>query len=444
MVATTSGAGNSTPLERDAQLINARGHRVRPGEIAVGVIIGRSSEFFDFFVYAIASVLVFPSVIFPYVDALTGTLYSFAVFALAFVARPFGALAFMWIDRKHGRGVKLTAALFLLGGSTAAIAFVPGHAQVGGLAVVLLALFRIGQGLALGGTWDGLPALLSLNAPAERRGWFAMIPQLGAPVGLFVAAAVFAYLLNTLNAADFLDWGWRFPFFVAFVINVVALFARLRLISTPEFKELFENRELQPSSVSSLFREEGRTVVLGAFAPLASFALFHLVTVFPLSWVVLTSGEPPIRFLTTELVGAGVCLIAVALSGTIADRIGRRMLLGISAALIAAYSGFAPQLLGQGVAGEWTYMMLGFILLGLSFGQSSGAVNGSFSPKHRYTGAGTTATASWFIGAGFAPLAALLLASTFGLISVGFYLLSGALCTLAALALDRDWARKAS
>ncbi|MCD2323026.1 MFS transporter [Sphingomonas sp. IC-56] len=442
MVATTLGTASSAPLERDAQLINAREHQIRPGEIAVGVIIGRSSEFFDFFVYAIASVLVFPSLIFPYVDALTGTLYSFAIFALAFVARPIGALLFMMIDRKHGRGVKLTIALFLLGGSTAAMAFLPGYAQVGSAAAVLLALFRLGQGFAQGGTWDGLPSLLSLNAPAERRGWFAMIPQLGAPIGLIVATAVFAFLLYTLKPADFLDWGWRYPFFVAFVINVVALFARLRLISTPEFKELFESRELQPSPLGSLMREEGRTVILGAFAPLASFALFHLVTVFPLSWVVL-AGESPTHFLIIELIGAAVCLVAVMLSGIIADRIGRRTLLGVSAGLIAAYSGFAPQLLDNGPTGEWVYMLSGFILLGLSFGQSSGAVNSSFSSHHRYTGAGTTATASWFIGAGFAPLAALFLASNFGLLSVGVYLLSGAICTLAALGLNRELGRKA-
>jgi MFS family permease len=255
---------------------------------------------------------------------------------------------------------------------------------------------------------------------------------------------VFAFLLNTLNSADFLDWGWRYPFFVAFAINVVALFARLRLISTPEFEELYESRELQPSSVSELFREEGHTVILGAFAPLASFALFHLVTVFPLSWVVLSSHESPIRFLVIEIVGAAVGVVAVMLSGIIADRVGRRTLLGVSAVLIGAYSGFAPQLLGKGPAGEWVYMILGFILLGLSFGQSSGAVNGSFSAKHRYTGAGTTATAAWFIGAGFAPLAALTLASNFGLLSVGAYLLSGAACTLAALGLNREWALKAA
>jgi MFS family permease len=437
MAVTTVGSASSTPLKRDARPIDAREHQVRPGDIAVGVIIGRSSEFFDFFVYAIASVLVFPSLIFPYVDPLTGTLYSFAIFSLAFVARPIGAMFFMRVDRSHGRGVKLTVALFLLGGSTAAMAFLPSYAQVGNVAAVLLALFRMGQGFAQGGTWDGLPSLLSLNAPPSRRGWFAMIPQLGAPIGMIVASAVFAFLLSTLSPSDFLEWGWRYPFFVAFVINVVALFARLRLISTPEFEHLFESRELQPSSVSDLMREEGRTVVLGAFAPLASFAMFHLVTVFPLSWVILTSTEAPLHFLVVEIVGAFVGLAAVALSGAVADRIGRRTLLGASALLIAAYSGFAPQLLDTGQAGEWAYVLIGFLLLGLAFGQSSGVVADSFSPKHRYTGAGTTATAAWFIGAAFAPLVALLLASRFGLMSVGAYLLSGAVCTLLALALAR-------
>ena len=170
MVATAPGVANSTSLERDTRAINAREHKIRPGEIAVGVIIGRSSEFFDFFVYAIASVLVFPSLIFPYVDALTGTLYSFAIFSFAFVARPIGAMIFLWLDRRHGRGVKLTIALFLLGGSTAAIAFIPGYAQVGSAATVILAIFRLGQGFAQGGTWDGLPSLLALNAPPERKG----------------------------------------------------------------------------------------------------------------------------------------------------------------------------------------------------------------------------------------------------------------------------------
>jgi MFS family permease len=398
-------ASSSTPLERDARLINARDHKIAPGEIAIGVIVGRTSEFFDFFVYAIASVLVFPSLVFSFVDPLTGTLYSFALFALAFIARPLGSAIFMWIDRNHGRGVKLTIALFLLGGSTMAMAFLPSYAQVGPVAIWLLALCRIGQGVALGGAWDGLPSLLSLNAPQKHRGWYAMIPQLGAPLGLIVASGLFAFFLSTLSTQDFLSWGWRYPFFVAFAINVVALFARLRLVATPEFERLFESRELQPAPFWETVRVEGRTIALGAFAPLASFALFHLVTVFPLSWVVLNTGENAVRFLIIEIVGAGVCVLSLLASGVIADLVGRRAVLGVSAVLIGAYSGFAPQLLNAGSFGETVYMLGGFVLLGLAFGQSSGAVNGSFSSERRYTGAATTSNLAWLIGAGFAPLA---------------------------------------
>ena len=435
-------ASTSTPLERDARLISAREHRVAPGEIAIGVIIGRTSEFFDFFVYAIASVLVFPALVFPYAEPVTATLYSFALFSLAFIGRPFGTLLFTAIDRRYGRGVKLTIALFLLGGSTMAIALLPSHAQVGALSAVLLAGFRFGQGVALGGAWDGLPSLLSLNAPRDRRGWYAMIPQLGAPLGLLVATALFAYFLPILSTEDFLSWGWRYPFFVALAINVVALFARLRLVATPEFQRLFENRELQPSPPFATLFSEWRTIALGAFAPLASFALFHLVTVFPLSWVTLRAGEQPVRFLAIEAAGAVVGVLAIMASGVIADRVGRRAVLGVSAVLIGAYSGFAPQLLNAGSFGEAIYMLGGFALLGLAFGQSSGVVNNSFPPQHRYTGAAIVANSAWFIGAGFAPLVALFLASRFGLWSVGAYLLSGAVCTLAALAINRDWAKK--
>jgi MFS family permease len=435
---------NSSELERDARLVNARHGTVSPGDIVVGVVIGRTSEFFDFFVYAIASVLVFPSVVFPYVDPLTGTLYSFAIFSLAFVGRPIGTLLFTAIDSRHGRGVKLTIALFLLGGSTMVISLLPGHAQVGALSAWLLAFFRLCQGIAWGGAWDGLPSLLALNSPRGNRGWYAMVPQLGAPLGLTLACALFAYFLALLSHEDFIAWGWRYPFFVALAINTVALFARLRLVATPEFERAFASRELTPSPPFRTLFSEWRIIALGAFAPLASFALFHLVTVFPLSWVQLHTEDEPVRFLILEAIGALVCVGAIMTSGFLADRVGRRAVLGISAVLIGAYSGFAPQLLGAGTLGEAVYMIGGFVLLGLSFGQSSGVINNKLPPLHRYTGAAIVSNSAWFIGAGFAPLVALLLASHLGLWAVGLYLLSGVICTLTALAINRDWAARES
>ena len=412
----------------------ARFHgEAHPGEIAIGVIIGRTSEFFDFFVYAIASVIVFPRLVFPFADQLTGTLYSFGLFALAFVARPLGTVIFMTVDRRYGKGAKLVIALFLLGTATVAIAFLPGYAEIGAAAIWLLALARTCQGLAWGGAWDGLASLLAMNAPAHHRGWYAMIPQLGAPLGLIVASALFAFFAGQLSAEDFFDWGWRYPFFVAFAINVVALFARLRMVATPEYASLFESRELQPARIVNTIRHDGRTIVIGAFAPLASFALFHMVTVFPLSWVFLFTRESPVRFLVIEMVGAVFGVAAIVASGLIADRMGRKSLLIGSAIAIAVFSGFAPQLLDAGAVGETIYMVLGFILLGLSFGQSSGAIASNFTRVYRYTASALTSDLAWLFGAGFAPLAALLLATHLGLMSAGAYLLSGAVWTLLAL-----------
>ncbi|TCM19747.1 putative MFS family arabinose efflux permease [Novosphingobium sp. PhB165] len=434
----------STPQSRDALGLPTfkEHHQPSPGEIAIGVIIGRTSEFFDFFVYAIASVLVFPKLFFPFVDALTGTIYAFAVFALAFVARPIGSLVFMAIDRAYGRGTKLTMALFMLGGSTAAIAFLPSYASAGMTSIYLLCLFRLGQGFALGGTWDGLASLLALNAPEHKRGWYAMIPQLGAPFGLIVASSLFAFMIAELPSADFLDWGWRYPFFVAFAINVVALFARLRIVVTDEFENLFTTRDLQAVSVSSTISTQWRTIVIGAFAPLASFALFHMDTVFPLSWVFLFTNDSPTGFLLIEAMAAGFGVLAIVASGVIADKYGRRNLLGTCAVGIAVFSGFAPQLLDAGPLGEITFMVIGFILLGLSFGQSSGVVASAFPTEHRYVGSALTSDLAWLFGAGFAPLAALLLSANFGLIASGAYLLSGALATLIALWLNKGLASR--
>lgn len=443
MTATTVPVSDA---ERDARQVHADvaddGHGVAPGEIAIGVVIGRTSEFFDFFVYAIASVLVFPRWIFGFLDPLSGTLASFAVFALAFLARPVGTAIFTEVDRAYGRGAKLTIALFLLGGSTAAIAFLPGHQSIGLWAAALLALFRMGQGVALGGSWDGLASLLALNAPKERRGWYAMIPQLGAPLGLIVASLLFAFLIWALPAQDFMAWGWRYPFFVAFAINVVALFARLRIVVTPEYARLFESRTLQPAPVVQTIRHEWRVIALGAFAPLASFAMFHMVTVYPLSWVFLFTRESPVRFLLIEALAAAVGVVAILLSGHLADRYGRRTMLGATAVAIAAFSGFAPQLLDAGAAGELVFMLGGFILLGLAFGQSSGALSASFTLARRYTGSALTSDLAWLFGAGFAPLAALWLSANYGLIAAGAYLLSGAIATLAALWLNRELASR--
>ncbi len=435
---------SSTSLERDARLVSTD-LKVAPSEIAIGVIIGRAAEYFDFFVYAIASVVVFPKVFFPFAEPVTAMLYSFALFSLAFVARPIGSVLFMVVDRRHGRGVKLAVAMFLLGFSTMAISFLPGYAQIGAWSLYLLAILRIGQGLALGGAWDGLASLLALNAPIERRGFYAAIPQLGAPLGFMVASVLFAYFLLTLSEADFLDWGWRYPFFCAFAVNVVALFSRLRLVATDEFSRLLDLGRLKPSPIVPLVRNHSPELVLGALIPLASFALFHLVTVFPISWITLFTQRSAGEFLMVQCSGAFICAAAVVASGLIADQIGRRNLLLLSASLIAIFalgSILAPLVVEENAIGQTIYVNAGFLLLGLSYGQSSGAVTSRLDQRFRYTGAALTNDLAWLLGAGFAPLVVLFLSARYGLACVGLYLLSGAVTTLLALASSRSEIRQ--
>ena len=424
-------------MPRDVGSSAPKTSNVALGDIAVGVVIGRASEYFDFFVFGIACVLVFPTVFFPFVDRLQGTLYAFVLFSLAFLVRPLGTVAGMWLQRRYGRSAKLGLALLLLGCATAGMALLPNYQALGAGAIALLALCRIGQGLALGGSWDGLSSLLAIKAPENRRGWYAMLGQLGAPLGFLIACGLFAYLWRNLSSQEFLDWGWRYPFYTAFAINVVALFARLRLVATPEYESELDAQDLQPCNVFELIGSQGNNVFIGAFAALASFALFHIVTVFPLSWVMLYSQQLIGEFLLVQILGALLAAAAMPLSGLLADRMGRRSTLGLMAVLIGLFGMSAPMLLGGGKIGEDAFILVGFVLLGMSYGQASGAVTYNFLPRFRYTGAALTADLAWLMGAAFAPLVALSLSARFGLVAVSVYLISGAACTLLALRANR-------
>ncbi len=426
------------PRELPSAQVAPRSHEVTIGDISIGVVIGRISEFFDFFVFGLGCVLVFPKVFFPFASEVNGIFYSFMIFSLAFLGRPLGSLFFLMLQRQFSRGTKLTVALFLLGMTTAGIAFLPGYKSLGELSIVALAVLRFGQGFAVGGSWDGLASLLALSAPRGRRGWYAMIPQLGAPIGFIVSAGLFVYLLKSLTPEEFFGWGWRYPFFVAFAINVVALFARLRLVVTPEFSEMLKLRELAPSPVGDLVRTQGRAIALGAFSPLASYALFHLVTIFALSWALLFTKQSSASFLLVQIVGAVIAIPCMFLSARLADRYGRRVILGVGGLLIAIYSGWTPLMLGGGTAEGYLFIIAGFALLGFSHAQSAGAVNAGFGRHYRYTGALITSDLGWLLGAGFAPLVALSLSVYLGVGYVGLYLLSGAVGTLVAVWISRS------
>lgn len=411
--------------------------RIDPAETAIPVIVGRTADFFAFSVYAIASVLVFPQIFFPADSLIQSISLSFLVFSLAFLFRPLGTAIFNGIGQYSGRATRLTLASLLMGGSTMAIAFIPSYAQIGILAPLMLIAMRVGQGLGLGGNADGWVLLMALNAPREKRGWYGMLPQLGASIGTGLALILFAVLAGSLSPAEFLDWGWRFPFFIVLVFNIVSLWARLRLLSTPDLNALEKQGELTPRPLLELLSVHAKDVVLAMALLLSSFALFHMVSIFPLSWATATGRMDVLTVLLLQLAGAAVCLGFTLLSGRLADVYGRKKVVAAAAAMTALYSLTAPVLLNGAALGWGIYLLTGFAILGLSFGQTGSVAASLFSPRYHYSGAAFVSDMAWLTGAAFAPVIAFLLAMNFGVIPAGYYLLSGAVVTLIATALWR-------
>src|SRR5690606_30334128 len=214
-----------------------------PRRILFASLIGTTIEFFDFYIYATAAVLVFPKLFFPASEPTAATLQSLATFALAFLARPLGSAVFGHYGDRIGRKATLVAALLTMGISTVVIGLLPTYAQVGVLAPALLALCRFGQGLGLGGEWGGAVLLATENAPPGKRAWYGMFPQLGAPLGFLCSTGVFLGLAHFLDEGQFMAWGWRVPFLASAALVLVGLWVRLRITETPAFRKTLEREE---------------------------------------------------------------------------------------------------------------------------------------------------------------------------------------------------------
>lgn len=405
----------------------SRQQTVSIDDVITTVVMARVTDFFGFFVYAIASALIFPRVFFPHLDPLTGTLWSFAIFSLAFLARPLGSILSRILQPKIGKPGKVMLALMVLGTSTVAIGLLPGYDKIGITAPILLAMLRFVQGVGLGGSWDGITLQLKAAAPKNRTGLYGVIPQLGGPIGFCVAAAMFYVLTGFLTEDELYTYGWRFAFFAVMAVNVVSLFARLRLMTTDFGAE--DPTLLKSAPMKDLFRTEGKTIVLSAALPIAGYALMHMMTVFPISYTLLFTDQAMSNIILWQLLGGSLAIVAVIVSGIMADKYSMRRMLWISCALVPVLGlsigtlEYAPQV----------FIVFGFIVLGLSYGQSSAILPNRFAPEFRYSGSAVATNFSWILGAAFAPFIALLLASTFGLWAASLYMLSGAVVTVVAL-----------
>jgi metabolite-proton symporter len=397
-------------------------------------LIGTTIEFFDFYIYATAAVLVFPRLFFPKGDPATAMLQSLATFALAFFARPVGSALFGHFGDRIGRKATLVTALLTMGVSTVCIGLLPTYAAIGISAAGLLALCRLGQGLGLGGEWGGAVLLATENAPPGQQAWYGSFPQLGAPLGFLCSTGVFLLMTNTLNEPQLFSWGWRIPFLASAVLVLVGLYVRLKLVETPEFRRTIERGERVRVPVLVVFAKYPRALVSGTLATISTFVVFYLLTVFALGWATGALGFGRRQFLILQMTAVLFFGLTIPISAVIADRIGERTMLSIATVLIIAFGfAFRPLFSGHNTMGVFAFLALGFGLTGLTYGPLGSALAHLFPTAVRYTGTSISFNLAGILGASLAPSIANFLASHYGVGYVGYYLSAAGLVSLIAL-----------
>ncbi|WP_330629640.1 MFS transporter (plasmid) [Thioclava litoralis] len=403
------------------------------GKVLLASLIGTTIEFFDFYVYATAAVLVFPTLFFPNEDGMTALLASFATFSIAFFARPLGAVVFGHFGDRIGRKATLVAALLTMGVSTVVIGLLPTYAQIGVAAPLLLALCRFGQGFGLGGEWGGAVLMATENAPEGKKNWYGMFPQLGAPVGLFLSSGLFWLLLQFMPKEQLLGWGWRIPFVASIALVVIGMWVRLSITETPAFQEAIEKDERVAVPVFELFANHKLSIFLGTFVAMVTFVLFYIGTAYLLSYNVKVLEIPFTDALVMQLWGAIIFGLAIPVAGLAAERFGRREVLIVTTILIAAFSFLVPVLMVANEGAILLFVTLSMMLMGLTYGLIGTALAAPFPTRVRYSGSSITFNFAGIVGASLAPYAATWLQANYGLAYVGYYMGAAALITLACI-----------
>lgn len=404
--------------------------------VALASCVGTTIEFYDFYIYGTAAALVFPKVFFPALGATAGTVASFATFAVAFIARPVGAMIFGHYGDRYGRKQTLIATLLLMGTATVLIGLLPGAAMIGVAAPILLVVLRFGQGLAVGGEWAGATLLAVEYAPPGRRGWYAMFPQLGPSIALALSSATFLVTGLTLGNTDqsFLDYGWRVPFLVSIVLLGAGMYVRLKIAETPVFRQAQGQQQLaRRAPLREALTQAPRQILLSAGMLTMIFALFYIGTTYLTSYGTSPQGTGLSRTLVLSIgIGAGTAMAAgVIVSAIAADRLGRRAVVVACCGAAAVWSLLLfPVLSIHSPAAFGISVLVTLALMGLAYGPVGALLPETFPTRFRYTGAGTSYNMAGIAGGAIPPLIAAPLAAAFGSFSIGIML-----CALSLLSL---------
>ena len=421
-----------------------------PLKVALASMVGTAIEFFDYYIYAAAAVLVFNTQFFHSGDPLSDDLLSLSTLALAFFARPIGSALFGHFGDKIGRKKTLVASLVLMGGSTVIIGLLPTYSQIGIWAPILLCICRVGQGIGLGGEWGGAALVATENAPEGKRAWYGTFPQLGAPIGLFVANATFFLVSYFWGQQALVEWAWRIPFVSSLALVLVGLYVRLTLHESHVFVEAEEKGKKLKAPVSVVFTKHLKPMVIGTFIMVATYSLFYIMTAFAQAYsrtpatlseagYPMGLGIPANTFTGLLLMSAIVFAIFISISGLYADKIGRRKWLIWTTVSILIFALCMPLFLGNGTpASVFAFLVIGMALMGMTFGPMAALLPELFPTEVRYSGASLAYNIASIIGATIAAMISLKINALYGLMGVGIYLAINAFLTLLALLASKE------
>ena len=421
-----------------------------PFKVALASMVGTAIEFFDYYIYAAAAVLVFNTQFFHSGDPLSDDLLSLSTLALAFFARPIGSALFGHFGDKIGRKKTLVASLVLMGGSTVIIGLLPTYSQIGIWAPILLCICRVGQGIGLGGEWGGAALVATENAPEGKRAWYGTFPQLGAPIGLFVANATFFLVSYFWGQQALVEWAWRIPFISSLALVLVGLYVRLTLHESHVFVEAEEKGKKLKAPVSVVFTKHFKPMVIGTFIMVATYSLFYIMTAFAQAYsrtpatlseagYPMGLGIPANTFTGLLLISAIVFAIFISISGLYADKIGRRKWLIWTTVSILIFALCMPLFLGNGTpTSVFAFLVIGMALMGMTFGPMAALLPELFPTEVRYSGASLAYNIASIIGATIAAMISLKINALYGLMGVGIYLAINAFLTLLALLASKE------
>ena len=421
-----------------------------PFKVALASMVGTAIEFFDYYIYAAAAVLVFNTQFFHSGDPLSDDLLSLSTLALAFFARPIGSALFGHFGDKIGRKKTLVASLVLMGGSTVVIGLLPTYSQIGIWAPILLCICRVGQGIGLGGEWGGAALVATENAPEGKRAWYGTFPQLGAPIGLFVANATFFLVSYFWGQQALVEWAWRIPFISSLALVLVGLYVRLTLHESHVFIEAEEKGKKLKAPVSVVFTKHFKPMVIGTFIMVATYSLFYIMTAFAQAYsrtpatlseagYPMGLGIPANTFTGLLLMSAIVFAIFISISGLYADKIGRRKWLIWTTVSILIFALCMPLFLGNGTPPSvFAFLVMGMALMGMTFGPMAALLPELFPTEVRYSGASLAYNIASIIGATIAAMISLKINALYGLMGVGIYLAINAFLTLLALLASKE------